>query len=220
MRVNSDLGPISADGGHDILSIQLKVASQRYTKWSKAKAIQSSQPKFTVARLSKTNNKTNPCARQRPETAYTSDGGCCMNAHQQTRRTFLWGYRRLFSLWNENRQIVSTTACAQIRLGCKSVVFANNSLCNPSGLWHIAPKHHHLLEFVERAFDTKVNPSFHWCCADEHFVGTIARIGRKCHARSMSQSTLTRFLLRGRLMVQHSERERERAIARAREKER
>lgn len=61
--------------------------------------------------------------------------------------------------------------------------------------WKLRPKHHSLEEISLFVYCTKINPRFTSCFQDESYLGSLKRIGVKCHEATMLTRIYQRLMM-------------------------
>ena len=62
-------------------------------------------------------------------------------------------------------------------------------------VFYIRPKHHYMHHVAEDLLRTRLNPRSYQCFDDEAFLSRVKSISTKCHALTMTQRCLERYLL-------------------------
>ena len=61
--------------------------------------------------------------------------------------------------------------------------------------WKLRPKHHSLEEIGQFVYRTQINPRFTSCFQDESYLGSLKRIGVRCHESTMLTRIYQRLIL-------------------------
>ena len=194
-------------------TVQLRTAYRDYTMFCRRKAIQESQPKFTLARLNITTSLANePLFKAKAANtmivlrwlstvcneAVRSPG---YTQHTRDRALAVWA---LADVWHTVRQAEEWMAeedaqrmleSASIFLR-KTVVLAANAQAARNKRWPCKPKLHAFYHSVTRAFRTRRNPCMHYCFAYESHIGTIKKIVKRCHKQTVAKRCLQRNAFR------------------------
>lgn len=85
-----------------------------------------------------------------------------------------------------------TTYCRLRGLSAQSQGAHSNNRC----LWALLPKHHYMLHELFTMKKTRVNCRHYTLLTGESFVGTISRMARLCHRRTVSKRVLQRYRAR------------------------
>lgn len=94
---------------------------------------------------------------------------------------------------------MSEEAIAEIATIAKQLVILYNALSTEAALqqvktWKFSPKHHlwlHLCEIQAKLF----NPKSFWTYADEDLVGQMIEVAESCHASTVADTALYKYLL-------------------------
>ena len=204
-------------------TVQLRTAYRDYKDFCRTNGIEQSQPKFTLGRLNITTSLVNNEPLFKAKAANTMVvlrwlSTVCNEAvraigtrphrlrwqspqHTRDRATAIWA---LADTWHTVRQAEEWMAeedsqrmldSASIFLR-KSIVLAADSQAAQNKRWPCKPKLHAFYHTVSRAFRTRRNPCTHYCFPYESHIGTIKKIVKRCHKRTVSKRCLQRNVLR------------------------
>ena len=215
-RYDRSLGPL------------LKVAFVQFGQWKKRNKIQSTQPRFTLARLNRKfrvcmpslNSKAVPgkhltlwlseVAQQHAardgSTLLDRQVACC-----------IWSYAELLRLMDEQNLLLSADEAESFyQLGqlhlltythLRSLSSAVRGKQPNRRLWALIPKHHHMMHMLSTVRQERVSPKFCTLLCAESFIGAISRIARICHCSTVSQRVLQRYFAKFQLLIRHKKRE-------------
>ena len=190
----------------------LHIAYVEFREWATLEAQQCSQPLFKVTRLSMDTLGDSACFKSKA--ANTLKVGYWLAAKTKTLSEaaphdrhlalcacMLWGYTEIFSICREAGQWLSEEEAAQMDIARQAALFSNHALSAEmvaSGVWRFPqkPKHHATDHCLRLAAKSKLNPAWHWCFADEDFIGKMKKLGNKVPATNFSLRLIERYVIR------------------------
>ncbi len=199
-------------------SAQLAKAWEMFQSFSKRNKLRTSQPAFSVARMTLSAKSDPPVWKGK-----ASDNALVCrflleqwlivarrtgDAHHQTIATTLWGYIRIIDIAKEPEMFLSDTRAADLEEArCAALtahaILAHGAVATGSQLWRTLPKHHYLDHICRPDWPDhtgcKMNPGHGWCFSDEDFIGRLTRISG---GRMRIDSLINKYLLRLHLLLE------------------
>ena len=204
-----------AGAWHVRFAKQLETAWVRFKDFLRPFELSTSQPKFSVARLTMASLGDPPVwkgkagdnmivARWLLHEWLIKARTTQLEADQRVAST-LWGYVRstdilssagLFFTDSELEQLEKARAAA---LECHSLL-ASDAIASNLQVWRTIPKHHYIDHNLRPSWPDggRLNPGHQWCFADEDFLGRLIRM---CDSRTTSDRIVHKYLLRLHLMI-------------------
>ena len=86
-------------------------------------------------------------------------------------------------------------------IATQAALFSNHALSAEmvaSGVWRSPqkPKHHATDHCLRLAATSELNPAWHWCFADEDFIGKMKKLGNQVPATNFSLRLIERYVIR------------------------
>ena len=190
----------------------LQVAYVELRDWAKDEGKHHSQPLFKISQLSM--DTLNDSAYFKGKAANTLTVGywlaektktlsalAPLDRHLALCACMLWGYTEMFSVCREAGQWLSDEEAAELDTARRTALFSNHAISAEmiaSGVTRFpqTPKHHCTDHCLRDASKSKLNPSWHWCFADEDFIGKMKKLGNKVPANSFSLRLIERYVVR------------------------
>ena len=115
------------------------------------------------------------------------------------RATLFWALSKFITVldvagrWLTDQQIAEAQHAGMLFLKCYGKL-AERALARGVKLWKCKPKlhymHHHILDL-----SNSWNPRYSHAFLEEDFLGKVARLGRRCHRKSVSLRFLQRYIM-------------------------
>ena len=122
------------------------------------------------------------------------------NEDRRNRAAMLWGFSRFHALlrdcgtWLSDAEVASLKQARNALLRCYNLL-ALRAARDGLHRFPMKPKHHMIDHAVRFAELTRLNPSAHWCFAEEDNVGFMSKVLAGCHDRSMETRALERWAM-------------------------
>lgn len=190
------------------LARQLTTAYQNFREYGREHRVVSSQPCFTVPRLSMVNKASWPMLKAKAWNcmcviawlAAVCAAAPVRNPHERDRAAMLWGFAhfhhllRTCGMWMTDSELHELRRARDAMLQCYHSLSANAAIFNQSR-YPIKPKHHMLSHAEHNAQLTRLNPGSHWCFAEEDNMGIMMRICASVHNSTMGTRALERWCM-------------------------
>ena len=122
------------------------------------------------------------------------------NEHLRAVASVVYNLAEFFWCMENSDRYMSDAARDSLYLAGTSALLIYSSLAQegaatePGRSWHIVPKMHYMCHPLMDAYDSKWNPAYHACWADEDFVGKMARSTARLHRSTLSREQSERYL--------------------------
>ena len=189
------------------MSRKLALAYTDFKEWCRTQGVNTSQPKFTVAKLNMSKLKGSPYFKGKANnTLYVAYWLCSVvtdeshrapeNTHLSRCSAMLWGYCSIFTICREGDLWLTDKEAVKLEFSREAALYNNAALsAERPNRFPQKPKHHELDHALRESTRSRLNLGHHWAFSDEDFIGRIARLARAVHATSMPYRILSRYML-------------------------
>ena len=191
---------------------QLAIAYSQFVAWCRQNSVKTSQPEFTLARISVSALKDRPLFKCKAANGYKVSrwlAEVCATvdsrsptAHSAARAGTIFGYVQAVETCKHSAIFLSDSEgdkleqCRRCALQCHAFLAHESHGNGRSNLWITKPKHHLFDECCRRTCKERLNPVNHWAFADEDFCGRVVAIAQYVGGMRRSEAILKRYLLR------------------------
>lgn len=174
-------------------NVQLQRASDEFVKFCKDNRVSSSQPHFTLGRLSLSHAKSDPpyfkgkaanneLVARFLLSIFSHLAHSSHDEHIRLVATCLWGFVRALDIFKTSGLFLDDRQRRDLETARKAALLshahlARDAISNGTQLFRTIPKHH----FCDHIFRAPNGWNFacSWCFADEDFIGRLVRINRR-----------------------------------------
>lgn len=200
-------------------NLQLRLGWFQFKAWCRRNGHQASQHMFTAAMLSMTNSLDWPMFKGKAHNTMvvlmwlawvTEAERSADDMHQRMRARALHCLAQCWQEMTTHKTLwLSRSTAKMIHVNGRMFLLCYRGLAAEAcrkkvARWALKPKFHLLDHCLWQGLQSRRSLASHWAFGDEHYVGVIAKIGKKTHIRTSGRRTLQRHMLRVKLRMNRS----------------